>query len=410
MIKFDFKTYTKKFITKEDFKKYKIKEEDVLAYFKKNKEMMGWYQLSSLFSPSLIKEIKKTSLFIQNNCEVFLVVGIGGSYLGAVATIEALKPYFYNQKEKPEIYFLGTNLASDYYSDLIDLIKDKEIIINVISKSGGTLEPSLAYQQLLKLMEKKYSKEELKKRIILTTDQNKGSLREDVKKYGYQSFVIPSDIGGRFSVFSPGGLLPIAVAGLNLEKLYEGAKEANKNLDKEIEYALIRKIMYDQGKVVEAYVVYEPKLRLFTEWLKQLYGESLGKEEQGILSISLLNTGDLHSLGQFVQEGSKILFETVINIETSNSKVKSLEYNLTMNEINQIARKATSLAHYNGNVLNNIIQINKLDEYSFGYLLEFFMVSSVISGYLEKVNPFNQEGVEEYKRIMKGLLLKDKED
>lgn len=360
MITFDFKTYTKNFISKEEINKYINKKKDIKKYLDNKIDMMGWYNVDKLFDLKLIQNILRTATYIRESCDVFLVIGIGGSYLGAFAFIEALNPYFYNNQKKPAIYFVGTSLSTEYYYDLVNLIKDKDIIVNVISKSGTTLESAIGYDIILKLMKEKYNNEELKKRIIITTDENSGELRKEVNKEGYQSFIIPNNIGGRFSVFSPVGLLPIAVSGFDLENLSKGIKEAYSNLDKAIEYAAIRKIMYDKGKNIEAFVVYEPKLYAFMEWLKQLYGESLGKNDQGLLPISLINTRDLHSLGQYLQEGKKIIFETVINIEKSNNQLYLNKYQKTLDEINNIASLATSKAHLKGNVLNNVITIKKI--------------------------------------------------
>jgi glucose-6-phosphate isomerase len=404
MIRFDFDTYIKNFISESEYSDYNHYLSDIDSYLNSNKDGMGWYCLDSLSHADLINDINSTADYIRNNCDVFIVIGIGGSYLGASAVIEALKPYFYNHKEYPEIYFLGTSLSSDYYYDLINLIKNKDVIVNVISKSGTTLETDIAYSLLMDFMVNKYSEKELQKRIIITTDKEKGLLREEVKQNGYKSFVIPSNIGGRYSVLTPVGLLPIAVANINLNELFKGAREANKEIDYQTRYAIIRNILSKKDKIVEAFVVYEPKLYAFTEWLKQLYGESLGKEEKGILPISLINTRDLHSLGQFVQEGNKILFETVINVEKSNRNINVDKYNKLLSEINNIASISTSKAHLKGAVPNNIITVEKLDEYTLGYLLQFFMASCAISGYIENVNPFNQEGVEEYKNIMRSLL------
>lgn len=404
MIKFDFNTYVKDFISEDQIKKYQMITPQIEEYLNTN-DMAGWYHLDKLFNKVLLNDINQTATYIRDNCDVFLVLGIGGSYLGAASGIEALNQYYYNNSMSPQIYFVGHNLSSDYYHDLINNIKEKSIIINVISKSGSTLETKLAYQLIMDLMRSKYSEQELKKRVIVTTDEETGALRTEVNEQGYKSFVLPRNIGGRYSVFTPVGLLPMAVSKIDIEKLYIGSKEANDNLENQIKYAVIRKLLYDQGKLVEAYVVYEPKLYSFTEWLKQLYGESLGKKEQGILPISFINSRDLHSLGQFIQQGNKILFETVINIKKSNHDIKIDQYDKSLNDINNIASKATSIAHFNGNVLNNIIDVDALNEETLGYLFQFFMTSCAISGYLEDVNPFDQEGVEEYKRIMRELLV-----
>jgi glucose-6-phosphate isomerase len=399
---FDFETYNNQ-ISESDIENVDISNLDINTFLKNN-DMTGWYDIDNLFNSSLIADVKNTASFIRNNCDVFIVIGIGGSYLGSLAVIEALNPYFYNQTNNPQIYFLGTSLSSEYYHDLIDLIKDKNVIVNVISKSGNTLETDITYELIMGFMRKKYSEEELVKRIIITTDKEKGNLRLEADKKGYKSFVIPNNIGGRYSVFTPVGLLPIAVSNIDIESIYKGAKLANENIDNQIKYALIRHAMYQKNKVVEAYTVYEPKLYALTEWLKQLYAESLGKEEHGILPISLINTRDLHSMGQFVQDGNKILFETVINVKNSNVEVQIDKYNKSLDTINNIASLATSKAHYNGNVSNNIITMDALNEQSIGYLMQFFMISCAISGFIEGVNPFNQDGVEEYKKIIKELL------
>ncbi|MDD2490050.1 MAG: glucose-6-phosphate isomerase [Bacilli bacterium] len=403
-MEFDFETYMQEFISKEDLNVYNYDINQLKAYLNKDKPMMGWYDLDTLFDESLIKEIEQTADYIRNNCDVFLVLGIGGSYLGALTVIEALNPYFYNQVKKPEIYFIGTNLSADYYHDLIEIIKDKEIIVNVISKSGTTLEVSIAYQLIMNLMKEKYAENELKKRLIITTDVVKGKLREEVNKYGYKSFIVPDNIGGRYSVFTPVGLLPIAVSNINIRQLGFGAKQASLNLNNPIKYAVIRDMMAKKGKLVEAYTVYEPKLYALTEWLKQLYAESLGKEGKGTLPISLINTRDLHSLGQFIQQGSKILLETVINVKEPQNDTLIGTYNKTLSQINNIAMHATIKAHNQGQVPNNIISLPILNEVNMGYLLQFFMISCALNGYLMGVNPFDQPGVEDYKRIINETL------
>ncbi|MFA5602342.1 MAG: glucose-6-phosphate isomerase [Bacilli bacterium] len=399
MIKFDFETYI-------DNKNQKLKEiesinpEDIPVY----KDNMGWYDLDNLFRKELVADINNTASYIRENCDVFLVIGTGGSYLGAKGVIEALNPYFYNEIKKPEIQFVGTSLSSDYYHDLIEKIKDKELIVNVISKSGGTLETTIFYHLIMKMMRDKYSSEELKKRVIITTDNDSGFLLKEAKDNNFKTFIIPDNIGGRFSVFTPAGLLPIAVSSININGLYKGAKAAKEAIKEQFEYANTRIKMIEQNKIVEAFVCYEPKLKYFLEWLKQLYAESLGKENKGLLPISIINTGDLHSLGQFIQEGNKILFETVIVINKVNNDYCVDEYNRNLSDINNIAMISTAKSHLIGNVSSNIITIDKLNEESVGYLIQFFMTSCLISGYLEKVNPFNQDGVEKYKEIMRDLL------
>jgi glucose-6-phosphate isomerase len=393
MIEFNFKNINKNI----DINAYK-------EYLTSHKNMTGWIDLPSLFNNDLINNIKETAEYIKNNCDVLLNIGIGGNYLGTMAVIESLKPYFYNDTIKPEIYFVGTSLSSDYYHDLIEKVKDKNIIINIMSKSGSTFETMLFYKLIMKLMKEKYNEEELKKRIIIITNDKKEYFLEESKKNNFKTFYIPNSVGGRYSVFTPAGLLPIAVSGINIDEIYKGALDANKDITKQIEYALIRKEMLDNNKFIEAFISYEQKLFFLLEWLKQLYAESLGKNNNGILPISIINTRDLHSLGQYIQEGKKILFETIIHIKNSQNSIQIDEYNKTLDEINDIARIATTKAHEEENILNNTIIVDKLNEYNVGYLLQFFMISCSISGYLENVNAFNQNGVERYKSIMKELL------
>lgn len=403
MIKFDFSTYTKDFISEGEIKNYEAQVPQIKEYLNAG-ALMGWYDLDKLFNKDVIDDINNTASFVRNNCDVFIVIGIGGSYFGSLAAIEALNPYFYNNSINPQIYFVGNTLSSDYFYDLINIIKDKRIMVNVISKSGTTLETLISYQLIMALMKEKYDDQELRNRIIITTDKEHGSLRAEVNEKGYKSFALPNDLGGRYSVLSPAGLLPMAVCNIDIEGLYKGAKEANNNIDNQIKYAVIRKLINEKGKTVEAFVAYEPKLYNFTEWLKQLYGESLGKNEQGILPIAFINARDLHSLGQFVQQGTKLLFETVLNIKKSKHDIEISKYNKSLNDINNIASLSTSMAHLKGGVLNNIITIDELNEMTLGYLFQFFMLSCAISGYFENVNPFNQDGVEEYKNVMRNLL------
>lgn len=404
MVKFDFNTYTNKFITEKEITEYDGKMSELKLYLNNHKNMMGWYNLDELENKKLIRDINETAKYIRDTCDVFLIVGIGGSYLGALSVIESLNPYFYNEFKKPQIYFVGTSLSSEYLEDLKELIKEKNIIVNFISKSGTTLEIAVAYKLIMDLMKEKYKEAALKDRVIITTGDSNSTLLDESLEYGYKLFNIPNNIGGRFSVLSTVGLLPIAVSGINISELFSGARDSQKDINNQIRYAVIRDIMSKKGKLVEAFVVYEPKLYALTEWLKQLYAESLGKEEKGILPIGIINTRDLHSLGQYIQEGSRILFETVININNNTKNIYVKEYNKTLNEMNNIASISSSIAHSNSGVLNNIIDVDKLDAYNVGYLLQFFMISCTISGFLSDVNAFDQNGVEEYKKIMKEKL------
>ena len=286
------------------------------------------------------------------------------------------------------------------YNEVFEYIKDKEIAVNVISKSGTTLEPSIAFDLMMKLMSEKYNDEELKKRVIVTTDKETGTLRELVNEKGYQSFVVPTIVGGRYSVFTPVGLLPIAVAGIDIEKLLLGVKDAMQNdLDVAAEYAIVRDIMYGKGKYIESFTIYDEKLMYFAEWLKQLFAESHGKEEKGILPISNINTRDLHSMGQYLQEGKNIIFETVIGVK-DNAYIYIDKYKRDLNQINNIALDKVCEAHNNGYTPSSIIWLEKLTEQNLGELMQFFMFATIIGGYLLDINPFDQPGVQEYKKLI----------
>lgn len=402
MLKFDFDTYTKKYVSESMKNGYYI--EDIIDRFK-NKDLSPWMNINSYISSEELLDIINTSNFIINNCEVFLVIGIGGSYMGAKAIIDALSPIY--NKRKPEIIFLGTNLCASEYQETLDYIKDKEIIVNVISKSGTTLEPAIAFDLVMDLLITKYDESELQKRIIITTDKNKGELRKLVNLKNYKSFVVPDQIGGRFSVFTAVGLLPIGVAGINLNELLLGVKEGNKYLETAIEYSIIRDILYRSNKLVESFTIYNPKLFYITEWLKQLFGESQGKDNKGLFPVSNVNTRDLHSLGQFLQDGNDIVFETVIGIE-EDVKIDILGYKIDMNEINKLALEKVAEAHFNGNTPSNIIKLEKLDEFNLGELLQFFIFSNIIGSIFLEVNPFDQPGVEEYKRLLHSTLASKK--
>ncbi len=374
--------------------KYQLKESfaDFSDFLKKHQDWTGWLNLEKLSEESLIAKIIEKSQYIRENCDVFLLVGIGGSYSGAKAIIESLKGYFVDSK--PEIYYVGNSLSSEYLFNLKEKIKDKDIVINYISKSGSTLETKVVLEELEKLMAEKYEDSELQKRIIYTTSN------PEIVPEGFDYFLIPNNVGGRFSVFTPVGLLPVAVAGIDIRELLDGAKAVDQDLAKE--YALFRKKMIESGKEIEAYVVYEPKLDHLLEWVKQVYAESLGKNNQGIFPAGLVNTRDLHSYGQYLQEGKQNVFETVLVVD-EKVEIMVPAYGKNLSEINKIAQKATTIAHQE-RVPNLIIEVGILDAFKMGQLLQFFMLSCVMSGYLEKVNPFDQEGVEGYKKEMLKLL------
>lgn len=392
-MKFDFESYMKDI----DKKGYDKKIEEI-----KNRlvidDMTDWYDIEKCITKEEINDIVVTSKDIINKCDVFIVVGIGGSFLGAKMVIDALSGYF--TKNKPEIIFAGTTLSSAYLSELKEYIRDKDVCINMISKSGTTLEPNLVFDYLMDTMNDKYSKEELKDRVFITTDKDESILLDVANKNGYKKFYVPRNIGGRYSVLSPVGLLPIAVAGFDINKILDGATKANK--EKAFEYAIIRDDLYKSGKVIESFTFYEEKLSFLGEWLKQLFAETQGKNNKAILPITTVNTRDLHSLGQYFQEGERILFETVININTDiNINTK---YNKTVKEINDIAVTSVAKAHLLDGVYSNIIEVDKLDEESIGYIIYFFELAAATGAYLLDVNSFDQPGVSKYKKIINESL------
>lgn len=407
-------TYDNSTVSDRDLTKYKKK---VLDAHKKlceknglGNDFLGW--LDVRVDKEEISRIKKCASKIRNDSDFLIVIGIGGSYLGARAVIEALSHTF----KSKNVIFAGNNLSADYMNDLIEYIDGKDISLNVISKSGTTTEPAVAFGILKEYMEKKYG-EKAKERIYVTTDKSKGILKEQADKAGYETFVVPDDVGGRYSVLTAVGLLPIATAGIDIDKILNGAIEAKEefsSLENNIcyTYATIRNILYAKGKKIELLVNYEPKMHYFTEWWKQLFGESEGKDKKGIFPAGVDNTTDLHSMGQYIQDGERHLFETVINIEnayrdmevhTSEEKLKFLD-GKTLNEINHKAMQGTVIAHSKGGVPNIEISVEKLDEKTLGELIYFFEKSCAISGYLLGVNPFNQPGVEAYKKEMFRLL------
>ena len=380
-------------------------------------DFLGWVNWK--VEEEELQKIKKAAQKIREKSDVLIVIGIGGSYLGARAVIEALSHHFFAKN----VIFAGNNLSADYMCDLLDYIQNKNVTLNVISKSGTTTEPAIAFKILRDWLEAKYGKEEARERIFITTDKEKGLLKEIATQNGYETFVVPNDIGGRYSVFSAVGLLPIAASGINIDKLLAGVYEAEKEFSSEennicYDYAAVRNLLYRKGKKIELLVNYEPKLHYISEWWKQLFGESEGKEGKGLFPASVDNTTDLHSMGQYIQEGERHLFETVINVKESyrnisfqvpEDSVDKLQYlnGKNLNEVNHMAMQGTVIAHTNGNVPNIMIEIEKLDEFHLGELLYFFEKACGVSGYLLGVNPFNQPGVEAYKKEMFKLLGKE---
>lgn len=390
-------------------------------------DFLGWIDLPKNYDREEFARIQAAAKKIQNDSDVLLVIGIGGSYLGARAAIEALNHTFYNnltkeERKTPQVFFVGQNISSTYIKDLLQLIEGKDVSVNVISKSGTTTEPAIAFRIFRDYLEKKYGKEEARTRIYATTDRAKGALKTLATEEGYETFVVPDDVGGRFSVLTAVGLLPIAVSGLDIEAMMKGAEAAsvdfsNPNLaeNESYQYAAVRNALYNKGKTIELMVNYEPSLHFVSEWWKQLFGESEGKDGKGIFPASVDFSTDLHSMGQYVQDGRRDLIETIINvekvrehvtIEEAASDLDGLNYlaGETMDFVNKKAFQGTMLAHTDGGVPNLIVNVPELNEYYFGYLVYFFEKAVGISGYLLGVNPFDQEGVEAYKKNMFALL------
>lgn len=385
-------------------------------------DFLGWVDLPVDYDKEEFSRIVEASKRIKANSDVLVVIGIGGSYLGARAAIEMLTSSFRTNNDYPEIVFVGNHLSSSYTKELVDYLADKDFSVNVISKSGTTTEPAVAFRLFKQLVENKYGKEEAKKRIFATTDKQKGALKQLATNEGYETFVVPDDVGGRYSVLTAVGLLPIAAAGINIEAMMIGAAKARKELSSDkleeniaYQYATIRNLLYSKGYTTEMLINYEPSMQYFNEWWKQLFGESEGKDFKGIYPSSANYTTDLHSLGQYVQEGRSFLFETVVKvnhpkhdltIEEDSDDLDGLNYlaGKTIDEVNTKAFEGTLLAHTDGGVPNIVVNIPQLDEETFGYVVYFFELACAMSGYQLGVNPFNQPGVEAYKQNMFALL------
>ena len=420
-------------ITQKSIMEYKARIEnihkDLHRRANNEKEFVGWLELPTNYDKEEFKRIKKAAKKIKKESDILVVIGIGGSYLGARAVIEALTGSFDNylptkKRKNPQVLYVGNNLSSNYINELIDYIGDKDFSVNVISKSGTTTEPAIAFRIFREILENKYGIDEARSRIYATTDKEKGALKTLSEKEGYEQFIVPDNVGGRYSVLSAVGLLPIAVAGIDIDKLMEGARIAQERYDDPnlkynecYQYAVVRNVLYKLYKNTEILTNYEPKMHYFTEWWKQLFGESEGKDQKGILPIGVDNTTDLHSMGQYIQEGRRCLFETVISIENPKSdlKINSDDDNLdglnyltgkTLDFVNKKAMEGTIKAHVTGDVPNILIKMDKLDELNLGQLIYFFEKACAVSGCILGVNPFNQPGVEEYKRNMFELLEK----
>ena len=420
-------------VTKKTIMEYKEQVENIHKdlHHRANdvSDFVGWLNLPTKYDKKEFARIKKAAKKIKKESDILVVIGIGGSYLGARAVIEALTSSFYNmlpneERNFPQILYVGNNLSSDYMNELIEYIGDKDFSVNVISKSGTTTEPAIAFRIFREILENKYGIEEARSRIYATTDREKGALKTLAEKEGYEQFVVPDNVGGRYSVLTAVGLLPIATCGIDIDKLMEGAKEAQEKYDDPdlkynecYQYAVVRNILYKLYKNTEILVNYEPKMHYFTEWWKQLFGESEGKDQKGIFPAGVDFTTDLHSMGQYIQEGRRNLFETVIKIKKPKSdiEIQPDEDNLdglnylagkTLDYVNKKAMEGTIQAHVSGDVPNIQITIEKLDEKNLGAMIYFFEKACAVSGMILGVNPFNQPGVEEYKKNMFKLLEK----
>ncbi|ERK56163.1 glucose-6-phosphate isomerase [Gemella bergeri ATCC 700627] len=391
-------------------------------------DFLGWLDLPTNYDKEEFSRIKIAAKKIQENSDVLVVIGIGGSYLGARAAIEMLNDSFYNFYDKdrktPQVFFVGNTISSTYTQELVNYLKttNKNFSVNVISKSGTTTEPAIAFRVFKELLEEKYGKAGAKERIFATTDRKRGALKSLADDEGYETFVVPDDVGGRFTVLTAVGLLPIAVSGIDIDKIMLGAKLAQDELDtadlsKNIayQYAIMRNILQQKGKLIEILVSYEPSMVYFNEWWKQLFGESEGKDGKALYPASVCFSTDLHSMGQYIQEGRRILLETILKVKTPNKDIelKEAENNLdglnylsgkTMNFVNTKAFEGTLLAHTDGGVPNFVIELPDMSEFTFGYLVYFFEKAVAISGYMQGLNPFDQPGVEAYKKNMFALL------
>ena len=429
-VTFDY-SLAKKFISDDEIKSMEAivaaGKETLVNKTGAGNDFLGWIDLPVNYDKDEFARIKKAAAKIQSDSEVFIVIGIGGSYLGARAAIEYLRHCFYNSVDKsvrktPEIYYAGNGLSSTYLAQLIETIGDRDFSVNIISKSGTTTEPAIAFRIFKEMLEKKYGKEEASKRIYATTDKSRGALKNLANEEGYDSFVVPDDVGGRFSVLTAVGLLPIAVRGADLDKLMEGAKSMRERClntpvaeNDAMMYAAVRNIMHRKGKSVEVLANYEPFFHYVGEWWKQLYGESEGKDQKGIFPAAVDLTADLHSMGQFIQDGSRVMFETVMELEAPAHEIvidkepvdlDGLNYlaGKKLDFVNKSAMKGTQLAHTDGDVANFVVKVPAQDEFSLGELFYFFEFACGVSGYVLGVNPFNQPGVESYKKNMFALL------
>ena len=420
--------FLKDFISSEDIAKISGEAAEAYELVKSGKgpgsDFLGWVNLPENYDKEEFARIKVAAEKIKKTCDILVVIGIGGSYLGARAAIEFVKSPIYNnlKKDTPDIYFAGNNISTTALTELISICEGRDICVNVISKSGTTTEPAVAFRIFRDLLVEKYGEDGARERIFATTDKAKGTLKQFSDDAGYETFVVPDDVGGRYSVLTAVGLLPIACAGIDIDAMMCGAKQAmvdysssDVNENDAVKYAAIRNVLYRSGKATEILVGYEPYMVMLNEWWKQLYGESEGKDQKGIFPASVVFSTDLHSLGQFIQDGTRNLFETVINVKDSGSEfiIPNDEANVdglnfisgkTLDFVNKKAMLATLIAHIDGGVPNILIELDDKSAYSFGYLVYFFELACAVSGYMLGVNPFNQPGVEAYKKNMFALL------
>lgn len=420
--------FIKGFLADSDLEKITSEVEAALETVKNKSgagnDFIGWLNRPVDYDKEEYTRVKIAAEKIRKSCDVLIVIGIGGSYLGARAAIEFIKGSHHNtlDSESPEIYFSGNSISAAELADLIRICENKDVCVNVVSKSGTTTEPAVAFRIFREMLEKKYGKDGARERIFVTTDKARGKLKEFSDKNGYETFVVPDDIGGRYSVLTSVGLLPIAAAGIDIDAMMQGAADAMNKYAKPklsendcLKYAALRNIMYRQGKTTEILVSYEPAAQMFCEWWKQLYGESEGKDGKGIYPSSVIFSTDLHSLGQYIQEGIRNIFETVVDIENSNDTIlvpddpensDGLNFlsGMSLNEINHKAMQATLYAHMDGGVPNIVLTVPDRSAYTFGYMVYFFELACAVSGYTLGVNPFNQPGVEAYKKNMFALL------
>ena len=421
--------YVKPFVKEEDFQaicpEVLKAQETLLNGTGEGNDFLGWINLPFNYDKEEYVRIKKAAEKIQKSCDVFIAIGIGGSYLGAKAVVDFMKSPLYNnlKKDTPDVYFSGCNISAQSLNELLSICEGKDVCINVISKSGTTTEPAVSFRVFRELLEKKYGKEGARERIFVTTDKARGTLKQFSDEAGYETFVVPDDVGGRFSVLTAVGLLPIAVAGIDLDGLMQGAAAAAekfasvKNVEENecLKYVAYRNLLYRQGKTTEILVSYEPYAAMLNEWWKQLYGESEGKDGKGIFPASVIFSTDLHSLGQYIQDGKRNLFETVVAVKDTDQRmavpydeanVDGLNFlaGTDLNLINKTAMQGTILAHIDGGTPNLLLELDRKNEFCLGYLLYFFEFACGVSGYVLGVNPFNQPGVEAYKKNMFALL------